>query len=320
MRSSNSSRRCTVSVAALLIVSMIHGDKDAAWGDDPPDQVPTQDSRSLGVADPESDPDFADDGGLAAEMEAYKKEMRQIADRYAPPPNARQLIEKPDLWIDTDQKRVYVDGYVTMRRGPLEMFACPVGSKEHESIVAVFAASREVHTALLAIGAQRGTTVRWDPDFLPPTGQEVTVYVTWRDSDGQFQVADARQWIQNSQTSKPMKSTWVFAGSSFWTDPSNGVEHYTADGGDMICVSNFSTAMLDVPLASSADAGQLLFTPITDRIPVENTPVRLVLVPQPIPTDDSTTPAFQQLMDAAKVLPDASMLTPSQAKSTPPAS
>ena len=41
-----------------------------------------------------------------------------------------------------------------MREGPLEMFACPSGTKEHESVVAVLSKSREIHAALLAIGAQ----------------------------------------------------------------------------------------------------------------------------------------------------------------------
>ncbi|MEM6363541.1 MAG: YdjY domain-containing protein [Planctomycetota bacterium] len=240
---------------------------------------------------------------LEAELQEYKKELRKIADRYAAPPKTQQLSPLPDLWIDRESKRVYIDGYVTMRRGPLEMFACPIGSKEHESIVAVFAKSSEVHAALLAIGTQQGTPVRWDPDFLPPTGQEILVYATWRDERGAFQVRDARQWIQNTETNEPMEPTWVFAGSSFWKDPEDGTQYYTADGGDMICVSNFSTAMMDVPFSSSADAGNLLFSPITDRIPPENTPVRLVLVPQPIPTDDVNSDAFQDRMKQAQSAP-----------------
>lgn len=255
----------------------------------------------------ESRPDT--DTGIAAELEAYRKELRDIADRYAPPPNAKQLSKLPDLWVDLKSKRVYLDGYVAMRRGPLEMFACPVGTKEHESIVAAFAPSSEVHAALLAIGTQTGTPVRWEPRFLPPTGQEVQIWVTWRDKAGKFQVADARTWLQNTQTNESMKPAWVFAGSSFWKDPDDGVEVYTADGGDMICVSNFTTSMLDVPFDSSAQAGNLLFTPFTDRIPDEATPVRLVLVPQPIPTDKppGNDPIDPTLLPSTQP-PDESML------------
>jgi hypothetical protein len=56
-----------------------------------------------------------------------------------------------------------------------------------------------------------------------------------------------------------------------------------ADGGDFLCVSNFPTAMLDVPVSSSAK-GSLLFQAFTERIPREKTKVRLVLIPGKIAT------------------------------------
>ena len=82
-----------------------------------------------------------------------------------------------------------------------------------------------------------------------------------------------------------MKPDWVFGGSGFWKDESTGREFYRADSGDMICVSNFSSAMLDVPIASSAEANELEYVPYTSRIPKRGTPVRLVLVPIPMTTD-----------------------------------
>lgn len=245
------------------------------------DEPAALDPRSLAIPDPEVDPDMDDDGGIAKEVEAYRKRLRQIADAYAAPPGGKQLTKLPDLWIDRDAKRVYIDGYVTMRRGPLEMFACPVGTKEHESIVAVFVKSSQVHAALLSIGAEPGKPVQWEPEFVPPSGQRIAVWVTWRDADGKFQVADARDWLINTENDETLDRWWVFAGSKIWTDPADGTEHYTADGGDLVCVSNFSTAMLDVPFDSSANAGSLLFRPFTDRIPEDSTSVRLVLAPLP---------------------------------------
>lgn len=219
---------------------------------------------------------------------------QRAARAFEAPPEATRLSRRSNLWIDPQRKRVYVDGYIAIRDGPLEMFACPMGTKEHESIVATLAQSSEVHTALLAIGARAGTPVRWDPDFIPPTGQRIRVWVMWRDPQGRFQVSDARQWIRNAESGKAMDDNWVFGGSDFWTDPADGKEYYQADGGDMICVSNFPTAMMDVPFASSADTGSLLFRPFTGRIPAMNTPVRLVLVPIPDPSD---TPPKQPQVD-----------------------
>lgn len=207
------------------------------------------------------------------------------AKAFAAPPEAAALTKNANLWIDKQRHRVYVDGYVAIRNGPLEMFACPVGTKEHESIVATLSRSREVHAALLAIDASPGTPVRYDPEFLPPTGQSIRVWVLWRDPQGKFHAQDARQWIVDGQTKQVMDVDWVFGGSGFWEDPADGREYYMADGGDMICVSNFSSAMMDVPFSSSADAGDLMFIPNTEKIPERGTPVRLVLVPIPIPTD-----------------------------------
>src|ERR671913_812919 len=55
-----------------------------------------------------------------------------------PDPVGAKKLPKPDeVWVDAKKRQVLVDGYVTLREGYLEMFACLVGTKEHESIVAV---------------------------------------------------------------------------------------------------------------------------------------------------------------------------------------
>ncbi|MEM9587474.1 MAG: YdjY domain-containing protein [Planctomycetota bacterium] len=221
-----------------------------------------------------------------AEEEARRPD-RLAAKAFLPPPQAKRLSKDSHLWVDVNRKRVYVDGYVAMKRGPLEMFACPSGTKEHESVVAVLAKSSEVHPALLAVGASTGTPVRFQPRFLPPTGQQIRVWVTWFDDAGKFRVSDARRWVKNQRTQKQLKEDWVFAGSSEWKDPEDGKVYYEADAGDLICVSNFASAMMDVPFESSADADALDFVPFESRIPKRGTPVRLVLIPIPLPRDPS---------------------------------
>ena len=218
------------------------------------------------------------------EEEAYVSPEEIVRDAFDPPPGAKSL-GKRRIWIDREKQRVYVDGYVAMNDGPLEMFACPVGTKEHESVVGTLARSSEVHAALLAIGANSGTPVAYLPRFVPATGQRIRVWVCYRDSQNEFRAIDARRWIRRTGTNDSMEPDWVFAGSGFWKDPSNGKEFYRADSGDMICVSNFSSAMMDVPIASSAEADALQYSPFTKKIPARGTPVRLVLVPIPIPSD-----------------------------------
>lgn len=224
------------------------------------------------------------------------------------PPEARALSKENHVWVDRKQQRVYADGYVAMQDGPLEMFACPIGTKEHESVIATLARSREMHAALLAIGAKPGTPVSFVPNFVPATGQRIRVWVCYRDSEGKFKAIDGRSWIQKHETDQHMKPDWVFGGSGFWKDESTGREFYRADSGDMICVSNFSSAMLDVPIASSAEANELEYVPYTSRIPKRGTPVRLVLVPIPMTTDqpraepmiDADKPPTEKILPAAK--------------------
>jgi hypothetical protein len=199
------------------------------------------------------------------------------AKAFEPPPEAKR-ISKKNMWVDRKTSRVYCDGYVVMRDGPLEMFACGAGTKEHESVVAVLAAANEVHAALLAVGAQQGKPVQVLPEYKPATGQRIRVWVTYFDEDEKFRCVDARTWIRKDDDAA-MQIDWVFGGSQVWTDPADGVKHYSANSGDMICVSNFTTAMMDVPIESSADAGQLMYTPFTSNIPERATPVRLVLQP-----------------------------------------
>ncbi len=196
------------------------------------------------------------------------------------PPGMRRLMPGSDVWIDPVNKRVVLDGSVCLREGQLEMFACTRGSKEHESIVAADTKAYAVHAALLAVGAAVGTPVQYQPKYEPATGAQVDVTVIWTDKQGTVHRDRAQDWILNVKTGKPLDSPWVFAGSGFWLDEATGTKHYLAESGDFICISNFPSAMLDLPVQRSQSNEELLFRANTDRIPPVGTRVRLVLTPQ----------------------------------------
>jgi len=196
------------------------------------------------------------------------------------PEGLTKLSEKNDVWLDTKRKAVVVDGQVCLRAGQLEMFACPKGTKEHESVVSLNCLAEEVHAGLLAAGAKPGSPVSFNPEYKPATGQVVDVYVLWKDAQGNKRQARAQDWIKHTQTGRPMTHDWVFAGSGFWKDEETGQEHYRANGGDFICVSNFPTAMLDLPIESSQANADLMFEAFSDNIPPKGTKVRVVLIPR----------------------------------------
>ena len=208
----------------------------------------------------------------------------------SPPPGLQQL-GKHRLWVDLKKRYVVVDGAICLREGQLEMFACPKGTKEHEAIVAIDCPAQFLHAALLSVGAQSGNTVSYEPEYKPASGTIIDVYLLWKSADGKKHQTRAQNWVRYLKTGKAMPYDWVFAGSGFYTDKSTGKRHYMADAGDMICVSNFNTAMLDLPIQSSAAAAGLLFTAYNKRIPPLRTPVRIVLIPRPSEKETESPPA-----------------------------
>ncbi len=178
---------------------------------------------------------------LAAE-EAAPAGKRPLA---KDPPGMKRLMPDYNVWIDPEHKRVVLDGVVCLREGQLEMFACTRGTKEHESIVAADTKAYAVHAALLAVGAQAGSPVQYQPEYKAATGTPIEITVIWTDKNGTIHRDRAQDWIRNAKTGKALDVPWVFAGSGFWKDEVSGDKHYMAESGDFICVSNFPTAMLD---------------------------------------------------------------------------
>lgn len=77
-----------------------------------------------------------------------------------------------------------------------------------------------------------------------------------------------------------IEANWVFPGSGFYTDPDTGKKFYLAEDGDLICVANFTSAMLDIAMESTSQGTEnLLFEAWTERIPPKGTKVRLELTP-----------------------------------------
>ncbi|MBN8626069.1 MAG: hypothetical protein J0M17_11320 [Planctomycetes bacterium] len=213
-------------------------------------------------------------------IQADESDNRPAVEAEAPLPGLKRLSPDADVWLDPEKKQLVLRGDVVLRRGPLELFACLKRTKEHEAIVSVATKAFVVHAGLLACGAQPGNPARFQPEFTPARGTEIEVLVEWVDAAGKTQKMDARQWIKSAKSGKAMDYPWVFGGSGFWTDPADGKRYYQAEDGDFICISNFPSAMLDVPVESSAANSALLFEAFTANIPPEKTRVTIYLIPK----------------------------------------
>jgi hypothetical protein len=206
-----------------------------------------------------------------------------IASAETPKPQRVKIGPNVFLEIEGKQRRVIIDAYVVLRQGMLEQLMCRKGTKEHEAILAADIDARDAHRALLVAGAKAGSVVRYTPDFQPPKGSVVKVTLEYTGNDGRAITRRAQDWVRDAKTHQALPYEWVFAGSFIRENPLDrkGPPLYGANSGDVICVSNFEGAMLDLPVASTSDNSELEYEAWTDRIPPPLTKVRVILEPLP---------------------------------------
>jgi hypothetical protein len=256
------------------------------------------------------------------------------------------LNPQKTVLIDAARKRLLLKTQVVLREGVLEMFACLAGTKEHESVVSVECEAYVIHAGLLAIGAKPGKPVQFEPEYRPPQGQPIDIFVNWTDENGRPHRRPAQHWVRHvtrryyleplealpadlklpedgelrydkkrqeliwfgpmseqqrdellalsedaayrknihkfftDSQPREMEAEFVFAGSGFHED-ADGKRYYLAESGNIICVANFTDAIIDVAVKSLAANDALLFEPYTERIPPLGTAVTIELVPLP---------------------------------------
>ena len=186
------------------------------------------------------------------------------------------LNKKGGLWIDITRKWVIVDGSVCLREGPLEMFMCPAQTKEHESVITTPIDAEAVHTSLLAIGAKTGRPVQFQPEYKRVTGSVIDIVVVWVGENDKINASLAQDWIKKGNTRKTMQYAWVFGGSGYWKNPNTNEKIYYGNDGSLVCLSNFPTATMDLPVESSNSNAARLYFANTSRIAPLKTPVRII--------------------------------------------
>ena len=211
------------------------------------------------------------------------------ADDFKPDP-AWKLLGK-SLWFDPESRRVVLRARVALRDGFLEHLLCRVNSKEHESIFATDAEPKLIHAALILAVGEPGTTVRYRPEFQPPTGPPVEITAEWTEA-GQTKTLDARQFVIGQRSHEPLATRWVFAGSETFTEQGTGRVLYAADAGDLFTVANFPNAILDLPINSPNSDAERDFVADPETTPPKGTWVTLYLgkpkpadAPNPEPSD-----------------------------------
>jgi hypothetical protein len=201
---------------------------------------------------------------------------------------APQRINFPDpnkpsnvaLEVEDGKRRVLVEAVVCLREGMLlEHLMCRKRTKEHEAILTADVDARHIHAALVLAGAEPGSPLKYRPKFQLPTGTPIRITLEY-DQGGKKIRVPAREWIRDVKTKKTLDVDWVFAGSFFEPNPEKGKpDLFAANSGDIICICNFETALLDLPINSSKNNADLLFEMNTPKIPPLESKVTVILEP-----------------------------------------
>ncbi len=180
--------------------------------------------------------------------------------------------------VDGESRKVWVSAEVCRTMGPLEQFLCRKGTKEHESVLFADIDARDLHKALILARGEPGSPVSFRPEYKAATGSVIRITLVY-EKDGKKQTGPAQNWIRDTKSGKALNHDWVFAGSRFVPDPLDKEKPpiYLANEGDVICVSNFESALLDLPVESSKQNAEVQFEAFTENIPPDGTKVAVCL-------------------------------------------
>jgi hypothetical protein len=198
-----------------------------------------------------------------------------------PKPAVKKIDVSKNVWVEVegDKRRVFINAAVCERDALLEQLLCRTMTKEYEAVLAADIDAATVHFALTLAGAEAGSPVKFNPKYQAARGTVIKVYVQY-EAKGKTVKVPAQQWIRHIKSKKELQHDWVFAGSRLFPDPDpQKPPHYEANDGDVICVANFPSAMLDLPIQSSNVNDDLEFEAFTERIPPVGTPVLVILEP-----------------------------------------
>jgi hypothetical protein len=182
--------------------------------------------------------------------------------------------------VEGESRRVIVKSAVCLREGPLEGLLTRKTTKEHEYILAADCDARHIHTALILARAKPGSPVVFLPKYTAAHGTAIKVSLRYQKA-GKSVTVPAREWIRESKGKKLLDQNWVFGGSRFVPneEDKNKPPVYLANFGDLICLCNMDTAMLDLGVKSPKKFDDRLFEANTEKIPPRETPVEVILEP-----------------------------------------
>ncbi len=183
------------------------------------------------------------------------------------------------LEVEGETRTVVISSKVVRREGFLELLLCREKTKEHEAILAASVDARDVHSALLSAGLKPGSPVQFLPEYKAATGTKLEIRLRFKNAQGQNQMVFAKDWIKKTLVEEALQADWVFSGSRFVPNAQDqkAPPYFLANDGDLISISNFESALMDLAIKVSSANGELAYEPWENRIPEIGTPVAILI-------------------------------------------
>ncbi|MCP4173645.1 MAG: hypothetical protein GY758_23060 [Fuerstiella sp.] len=181
-------RHCIIIVCVVVSFSVcVRGQSDK-----PQTDAVAANSENSDVTAADSLQKAKESGGTLPPLKPLPHQLRKILQ------GTTALNPPGTVFLDAKRKRVLLHTQVACEDCLLEMLCCTEGTKEHESVLWLRSKAFVVHAALLALGERPGKPAMFSPEFSPPSGPRIDIFVNWVDRDRKLQRADVRSWLRHS--------------------------------------------------------------------------------------------------------------------------
>jgi len=154
-----------------------------------------------------------------------------------------------NLKIDKRKKEIVIPGHVNMNKGVVEYLAVSPAGKTHEAILVLNIQPLHLQVALLLLGLEYGQNLGFQGDTTMPSGDSVSIYISWETESGDTVVHPVSKLIYDIPEDSPVPETrWIFTGSMIH----NGMFMADVDG-SIIATYSDPVAILNNPMAGRTD-------------------------------------------------------------------
>ena len=174
--------------------------------------------------------------------------------------------------LDAATKTVSATGWVNQTSGAIEVLACGVQGKVHESVFVLALNPLDLQAALLLAGLKGGPPMAAIGQG-PPAGDPVDIWVDWQ-AGGEARSARAETFVWNTADNAGLPETpWTFTGSVVKEG------RFKALAEESLVVTYWDPyAIVNLPLPCGADDEMLAVN--SNAVPPNQTPVTLRFVPR----------------------------------------